>query len=127
MIFEFIDILQKIGKDNVQMEHDAEIDLNQMAQSATRASALMKTLGHKDRLMILCHLAAGEKSVGQIADLLEIPQSPLSQHLSRMRKEGLVDTRREAQTIFYSLKSGEASRIVEVLYELYCAPEGCTL
>jgi len=107
------------------MEHNAEIDLNQMAQSATRASALMKTLGHKDRLMILCHLAAGEKSVGQIAELLEIPQSPLSQHLSRMRKEGLVDTRREAQTIFYSLKSGEASRIVEVLYDLYCAPEGC--
>ena len=109
------------------MEHNAEIDLNQMAQSATRASALMKTLGHKDRLMILCHLAAGEKSVGQIADLLEIPQSPLSQHLSRMRKEGLVDTRREAQTIFYSLKSGEASRIVEVLYELFCEPEGCSL
>ena len=109
------------------MDHNAEIDLNQMAQSATRASALMKTLGHKDRLMILCHLAGGEKSVGQIADLLEIPQSPLSQHLSRMRKEGLVDTRREAQTIFYSLKSGEASRIVEVLYELFCEPEGCSL
>jgi len=109
------------------MEDNAEIDLIQMAHSATRASALMKTLGHKDRLMILCHLAGGEKSVGQIADLLEIPQSPLSQHLSRMRKEGLVDTRREAQTIFYSLKSGEASRIVEVLYELFCAPEGCVL
>ena len=109
------------------MEHNAEIYLNQMAQSATRASALMKTLGHKDRLMILCHLAAGEKSVGQIAELLEIPQSPLSQHLSRMRKEGLVDTRREAQTIFYTLKSGEASRIVEVLYELFCEPEGCSL
>jgi len=124
-MFEFIDILQKSGKDTVQMEHNAEIDLNQMAQSATRASALMKTLGHKDRLMILCHLAAGEKSVGTIAELLEIPQSPLSQHLSRMRKEGLVDTRREAQTIFYSLKSGEASRIVEVLYDLYCSPEGC--
>jgi DNA-binding transcriptional ArsR family regulator len=123
----FIDVLNKFGKDTDHMEHNAEIDLNQMAQSATRASALMKTLGHKDRLMILCHLAAGEKSVGQIAELLEIPQSPLSQHLSRMRKEGLVDTRREAQTIFYSLKSGEASRIVEVLYELYCAPEGCSL
>jgi len=109
------------------MDKNAEIDLNQMARSASRASALMKTLGHKDRLMILCHLADGEKSVGQIADLLEIPQSPLSQHLSRMRKEGLVDTRREAQTIFYSLKSGEASRIVEVLYELFCEPEGCAL
>ena len=98
-----------------------------MATAAQKASDLMKTLGHKDRLMILCHLAGGEKSVGQIADLLEIPQSPLSQHLSRMRKEGLVDTRREAQTIFYSLKSGEASRIVEVLYELFCAPEGCAV
>lgn len=109
------------------MEHNANMDLEQMAQSATRASSLMKTLGHKDRLMILCHLAGGEKSVGQIADLLEISQSPLSQHLSRMRKEGLVETRREAQTIYYSLKSGEASRIVEVLYELFCAPEGCSV
>ena len=109
------------------MEHNADIDLDQMAQSATHASALMKTLGHKDRLMILCHLAGGEKSVGQIAELLEIPQSPLSQHLSRMRKEDLVNTRREAQTIYYSLKSGKASKIVEVLYELFCAPEGCSL
>ena len=109
------------------MEHNGEIDLTQMAESASRASSLMKTLGHRDRLMILCHLAGGEKSVGQIAELLQISQSPLSQHLSRMRKEGLVDTRREAQTIFYSLKSGEASRIVEVLYELFCAPEGCSV
>ena len=109
------------------MKHNADINLEQMAQSAHRASSLMKTLGHKDRLMILCHLADGEKSVGQIADLLEIPQSPLSQHLSRMRKEGLVDTRRQAQTIYYTLKSGEASRIVEVLYELFCAPEGCNV
>ena len=109
------------------MEHNADIDLKQMAKSASRASGLMKTLGHKDRLMILCHLAEGEKSVGQIADLLEISQSPLSQHLSRMRKEGLVETRRQAQTIYYSLKSGEASRIVEVLYELFCAPEGCAV
>lgn len=107
------------------MDNYGEIDLQHMAQSASRASSLMKTLGHKDRLMILCHLASGEKSVGHIADLLEISQSPLSQHLSRMRKEGLVETRREAQTIYYSLKSGEASRIVEVLYELFCAPEGC--
>ena len=107
------------------MVQNNEFDLEQMAESANRASSLMKTLGHKDRLMILCHLAGGEKSVGQIADLLEISQSPLSQHLSRMRKEGLVDTRREAQTIYYTLKSGEASRIVEVLYELFCEPEGC--
>ena len=107
------------------MEQNGEIDLEEMADSASRASSLMKTLGHKDRLMILCLLANGEKSVGGIANLLEISQSPLSQHLSRMRKEELVATRREAQTIYYSLKSGEASRIVELLYELFCAPEGC--
>ena len=72
------------------MENNAEIDLNQMAQSATRASALMKTLGHKDRLMILCHLAGGEKSVGQIAELLEIPQSPLSQQSPQRPHPGTV-------------------------------------
>ncbi len=104
------------------MVHNTEIDLDHMAQSADRASALMKTLGHADRLMILCHLSDGEKSVGQIARLLEISQSPVSQHLSRMRKEGIVTTRREAQTIYYSIKSGEASKIVELLYELFCAP-----
>ena len=108
------------------MQQNGEIDLQQMAESADRASRLMKTLGHKDRLMILCQLAEGEKSVGQIADLLEISQSPLSQHLSRLRKEGLVETRREAQTIYYSLKSGEASRIVELLYELFCSSAGFT-
>lgn len=109
------------------MKQDTDFDLKQMAHSAGKASALMKTLGHRDRLMILCHLADGEKSVGQIAKLLEISQSPLSQHLSRMRKEGLVETRREAQTIYYSLKSGEAARIVETLYELFCASEGCAV
>jgi DNA-binding transcriptional ArsR family regulator len=114
------------GKGPVKMEQNGEMNFEQMAKSASRASSLMKTLGHKDRLMILCHLANGEKSVGEIANLLEISQSPLSQHLSRMRKEELVDTRREGQTIYYSLKSGEASRIVEVLYELFCASEGCT-
>jgi len=116
----------RIAKEPGHMTPHGEIDLNDMARSASRASKLMKTLGHQDRLMILCQLADGEKSVGAIADLLEIPQSPLSQHLSRMRKEGLVTTRRQAQTIFYTLKSGEAAKIIEVLYELFCEPEGCS-
>ena len=91
-----------------------------MAKAAQKASDLMKTLGHKDRLMVLCHLTSGEKSVGELAGLLDIPQSPLSQHLARMRKESLVSTRRDAQTIYYSLASGEASRFVELMHELYC-------
>ena len=62
----------------------------QMSEAADKASALMRTLGHKGRLLILCQLASGERSVGELSDSLDIPQSPLSQHLSRMRKEGLV-------------------------------------
>jgi DNA-binding transcriptional ArsR family regulator len=96
------------------------VDPNQMSSAAGRASELMKTLGHKDRLMILCHLVAGEKSVSELVQLLDIPQSPLSQHLARMRQESLVKTRRSAQTIFYSIDSHEAERMVEVLHELYC-------
>ena len=103
------------------MELMGEFDMEQMSVAADKASALMKTLGHKGRLMILCQLATGEKSVGELARSLDIPQSPLSQHLSRMRKEGLVGTRREAQTIFYSLKADEVGKIIECLYSLYCA------
>lgn len=103
------------------MIDDVEIDPGRMAVAASRASELMKTLGHKDRLMVLCHLISGEKSVGELAGLLDIPQSPLSQHLARMRKENLVSTRREAQTIYYSIASEEAARIVGLMHELYCA------
>lgn len=105
------------------MDQPTEMDLTQMKQSADRATALMKTLGHRGRLMILCQLAAGEKSVGELSRLLDIPQSPLSQHLSRMRHEELVATRRDAQTVYYSLKSGEAGKIIECLYGMFCAPD----
>jgi DNA-binding transcriptional ArsR family regulator len=100
-----------------------DIDAGRMADAAQKASELMKTLGHKDRLMVLCHLSSGEKSVGELAGLLDIPQSPLSQHLARMRKENLVKTRREAQTIFYSIASHEAAELVGLMHSLYCEEE----
>lgn len=103
------------------MNEQAQIDPKKMASAAQKASDLMKTLGHRDRLMVLCHLTSGEKSVGELAGLLDIPQSPLSQHLARMRKEALVTTRREAQTIYYSIASGEAERFVSLMHELYCS------
>jgi DNA-binding transcriptional ArsR family regulator len=103
------------------MEVPNDFNLDDMKQSADKASALMKTLGHQGRLMILCQLATGEKSVGELSRLLDIPQSPLSQHLSRMRTEKLVTPRRDAQTVYYSLNSDEAGKIIECLYGLYCA------
>ena len=81
------------------MNEQQTIDPRRMAMAAQQASDLMKTLGHKDRLMVLCHLTNGEKSVGELARLLDIPQSPLSQHLARMRKEKLVQTRRDAERL----------------------------
>jgi len=100
-----------------------DFDMAQMNKAADKASALMRTLGHKGRLLILCQLATGEKSVGELSEVLDIPQSPLSQHLARMRKEGLVQTRREAQSIYYTLKAGEAGKIIECLYDMYCADD----
>ncbi len=105
------------------MEISDDFDMEQMSEAADRASALMRTLGHKGRLLILCQLASGEKSVGELSENLDIPQSPLSQHLSRMRKEGLVETRRQAQSIYYTLKADEAGKIIECLYNLYCADD----
>lgn len=109
------------------MNEENQVNPEQMASAAAHASELMRTLGHKDRLMILCHLISGEKSVGELAGLLEIPQSPLSQHLARMRKENLVTTRREAQSIYYSIASTEAERMVELMHELYCSEPGMRL
>jgi len=103
------------------MAKKTQIDPRRMSIAAGKACELMKTLGHKDRLMVLCHLSAGERSVGELATLLDIPQSPLSQHLARMRKEALVKTRRDAQTIYYSIASEEAARIVALMHELYCS------
>jgi len=99
-----------------------QLELDQMENAAERASNLMKTLGHRDRLMILCQLLDGEKSVGQLAEALGLQQSPLSQHLARMRKERLVTTRRESQTIYYSLANRDVTKVIGVLYELYCNP-----
>lgn len=94
--------------------------IQQMEGAAGRASTLMKTLGHSGRLMILCNLADGERSVGDLASRLDMSQSSLSQHLARMRNEGLVTSRRESQTVYYRLVEGKAQTIIETLYNIYC-------
>lgn len=93
-----------------------------MQRTAKQAATLMKSLSSENRLMILCQLADGEKSVGALADLLELRQAAVSQQLALLRKDGLVAPRREGQTIFYSLNGADAKRVIEVLYDLYCAP-----
>lgn len=103
------------------------MDLADMQANATRVSDLMKLLGHPQRLMILCELTQGECAVGELSERLQINQSPLSQHLARMRYEGVVDSRREAQTVYYSLADDKVAAVLELLYALYCRQERVTL
>ena len=90
-----------------------------MERQAKRASKLLKAIGNERRLMILCHLMAGEKSVGTLEKLIGLSQSALSQHLARLRRDKFVKTRREAQTIYYSLAGTDVETILSTLYSLY--------
>ncbi|MCK6449591.1 MAG: metalloregulator ArsR/SmtB family transcription factor [Alphaproteobacteria bacterium] len=94
--------------------------VEELRENARRASALLKAMSNERRLLILCHLAEGERSVGELEQLLPLGQSALSQHLARLRRDGLVRTRRVAQTIHYSLAGREASAVMATLHDIYC-------
>lgn len=96
------------------------MELDRLQENARRASALLKAMSNEHRLLILCQLLHGEKSVGELERLIGLSQSALSQHLARLRRDSLVQTRRVAQTIFYSLSGEEASAVIDTLYGLYC-------
>lgn len=100
---------------------DAEMD--RMMTNATNAANFLKAISHEGRLMILCHLVSGEKSVTELEELLSARQAAVSQQLSRLRLEGLVVPRREGKTIYYSLADERPRRILEVVYDLFCAQE----
>ena len=97
-----------------------------MQLHATDAAGLMKALGNESRLMILCVLAEGERSVSDLNTIVPLSQSALSQQLARLRQQGLVKTRRESQTIFYSLADGPADRVITLLHDIYCGRTDCT-
>jgi DNA-binding transcriptional ArsR family regulator len=96
-------------------------DIARMEVHAGEAARLLKNLSHKTRLLILCHLSAGELSVGDINQRVSVSQSVLSQHLAVLRKDGLVDTRRESQSIFYRLADDKAAGVLALLHGMYCA------
>lgn len=95
-------------------------DMDKMAANAMEASNFLKAISHEGRLMILCHLASGEKSVMELEQLLSARQAAVSQQLSRLRLEGLVTPRRDGKTIFYSLADDRPKQIIETVYDLFC-------
>jgi DNA-binding transcriptional ArsR family regulator len=96
------------------------MNANDMAEHASDAAGLMKALGNESRLMILCMLADRERSVGELNEIIPLSQSALSQQLARLRQQHIVKTRRESQTIYYSLADGPADRVIHLLHDIYC-------
>lgn len=99
------------------------MEVAELQDNAVDAANLLKSMSNESRLLILCHLAAGEKSVGALQSLVDLSQSALSQHLAVLRRDHLVATRRSAQSIFYSLSSEPAKAIMVTLYAYFCGGE----
>ncbi len=97
------------------------IDIDQLRNNADAAGQLLKALGNPDRLLLLCQLVAGEMNVGELEERLKIVQPTLSQQLGVLRREGLVDTRRDGRQIYYSISSPQALAVIETLYQLFCS------
>ena len=104
------------------MQASSHLDPQTMAAHADEAAQCLRSLANPHRLMILCLLGEGELSVGALNAALPLSQSALSQHLAVLRAEGLVQTRREAQSIYYRVPEGPALQILQVLHRTFCAP-----
>jgi len=99
-----------------------KIDIDFMEAAADQASDLLKALSNRHRLLIICQLIDGERSVGELAEFLGLRDSTVSQHLALLRRDGLVAARRDGQTIYYSITSEPAREVLKTLYQVYCAP-----
>lgn len=99
---------------------DFAADLPALQENAARATALLKAMSNPARLMVMCQLAGGEKSVGELVRAVGLSQSGLSQHLSILRREGILANRRDGQTIYYRIASREAAAVMRTLYDVFC-------
>lgn len=98
-------------------------ELEQMAENAKQATDFMKAMAHESRLMILCYLSSGEKSVMELEKLLALRQPTVSQQLARLRLERLITARRDGKTIYYSIADDRALKMMEVVYSMFCATD----
>jgi ArsR family transcriptional regulator len=109
-----------VAETAVPLEVPASV-ASDMAANAAAASEFLKALSHEGRLMILCHLSTGEKTVTELEDLLGARQAAVSQQLARLRGDGMVTTRRVGKTVFYSISDPRAAAVVGVVHSLFCA------
>jgi DNA-binding transcriptional ArsR family regulator len=98
-------------------------DIAALEEKAEEASRLLAAMANPKRLLVLCNMLEGERSVGELAEIAGLSSAALSQHLGKMRALSLVKTRREGQTIYYSLASRDVRAVLETLYRVFCAPD----
>jgi ArsR family transcriptional regulator len=96
------------------------LTIKQMQKNAAQAEALLKQLANANRLMVLCHLVSGEKTVGELAEAVGLSQSALSQHLAKLREAGLVESDKRGLLVYYRICSMEAQALLSVLHLIYC-------
>jgi DNA-binding transcriptional ArsR family regulator len=101
---------------------DTRLDIDQLLDNAREASAFLKALSHEARLVILCLLIDGEKSVTEIEEMLNLRQPAVSQQLARLRADDLVESRRDGKNIYYSLARSEVHEVIEALHRAFCRP-----
>lgn len=97
-------------------------ELDQLMRKARKASNFLKAVSHENRLLLLCLLAERERSVTELENILSLRQSAVSQQLARLRYDGMVDTRRDGKTIYYSLANDDVRQVISVIYNIFCAP-----
>ncbi len=103
------------------MKNDMKIDIAEIRENAAQAAKLLKAMSNENRLLILCHLGEKEMSVSELNSFIDLSQSSLSQHLARLRKDGLVKTRRESQTIYYTIANPSVVKLIALMQSEFCS------
>ncbi|VAV90559.1 hypothetical protein MNBD_ALPHA07-1847 [hydrothermal vent metagenome] len=106
---------------NLAEDPSENFNLDEMFENSRAATGFLKALAHEGRLMILCHLITGEKSVTELENLLSVRQAAISQQLARLRLEGVVKTRRDGKAIYYTIKDSKAHKLIRLLHDEFCA------
>ncbi|WP_439572714.1 metalloregulator ArsR/SmtB family transcription factor [Phreatobacter sp.] len=113
-------IVSKSIEDELRSGDEYSADLEQLMRRAREASDFLKALSHESRLLLLCLIAEKERSVGELENILSLRQPTVSQQLARLRFDGLVTTRRDGKTVYYSLANENVRRVIGVIYDIFC-------
>ena len=113
--------MSKAAEKNIRPKNRSGLSIDAMQHRAEEAVAVLKAIGNENRLLLLCQMVNGERSVNDLAETLDLPQSVVSQHLSLLRRDGVVKGRREGQSIYYSISDSRVRALMETLFEVFCS------